>query len=634
MSNRSSVPGSQLPVPASRCPVPVRGLRVTGCGFVSAIVGAAATHEDWTGLRERRRALLSSAATCAVLLALAASTVSAQDAAPQADHPGKPAYDRWCAGCHGVEGGGDGPAAAYMLPRPRNFTLGQYQIRRTPSGEMPTDDDLLHVIDEGMPGTTMPGWRRELSDQERRNLVAYVKTFSPFFEGAEPTPLDLGRAPGASVEVIEEGRQVYQQLECWKCHGESGRGDGESAPTQEDDAGFPIRPADLTRPWQFNGGGTVEDIFRTLRTGLMGTPMPSYADAVDAGIITLDQLWAVAHYVRSLAPEDPVVRDVVRAERVDGEVPAAPDDSAWADVERFYIPLVGQIVESPRWFSPAVTGVWVQALHNGEDIALRLSWSDRSRSPSPVWAGWRARVLEVMEPKEGGTAPESQAQAPAGAGTGPANAADAPQEPMSAAGGAAPSPAQQTGAPDAIAVQFPQRLSGDMQRPYFLMGSEREPVYLWHWQSEPDQATEMLARGLALEEPLPGGANALGGQSAYDGGEWRVVLRRPLVAADTANAISLTTQQPIPIAFFAWDGDNGEEGARGAMSPWYFIYLDEPASATVYATPLVAMLVTAGLGVFAVGRAQRRERERARNGDGGGVAVTDDRHVVHHGADR
>jgi hypothetical protein len=69
------------------------------------------------------------------------------------------------------------------------------------------------------------------------------------------------------------------------------------------------------------------------------------------------------------------------------------------------------------------------------------------------------------------------------------------------------------------------------------------------------------------------------------------------------------------MALFAWDGDNGEAGARGAISTWYFIYLDEPTSGTVYATPVVAMLLTAGLGVFAVGRAQRRERERDARSD-------------------
>jgi hypothetical protein len=65
------------------------------------------------------------------------------------------------------------------------------------------------------------------------------------------------------------------------------------------------------------------------------------------------------------------------------------------------------------------------------------------------------------------------------------------------------------------------------------------------------------------------------------------------------------------MAFFAWDGDNGEHGTRGALSTWYFVQLTQPVPATTYTTPLIATLLTAGVGVFAVGRAQRRERERS-----------------------
>jgi mono/diheme cytochrome c family protein len=117
-------------------------------------------------------------------------------AAAQQPHPGKAPYDKWCAACHGYDGAGDGDAAAYMLPRPRDFTRGIYQIRTTETGQLPTDADLRHVIDYGMPGTTMPGWRRLLSTSARNALVDYIKTFSHFFaQGPAPEPLRLGRAP-------------------------------------------------------------------------------------------------------------------------------------------------------------------------------------------------------------------------------------------------------------------------------------------------------------------------------------------------------------------------------------------------------------------------------------------------------
>jgi mono/diheme cytochrome c family protein len=535
------------------------------------------------------------------VLAAGMFALPATGRAQEADHPGKPTYEKWCAGCHGTDGTGQGDGAAYMLPRPRDFTKALYQVRTTASGQLPTDADIRHVIDVGMPGTAMPGWRETLSEQERTNLVAYLKTFSRFFgRGEPPEALSFGSAPRASADAIEEGRELYQRIECWKCHGQEGRGDGQSAPTQTDDDGFPVRPADLTEPWFFNGGGTVEEIYRRLRTGLDGTPMPSFSDLIETEFMTDEQLWNVAQYVRSLAPEasPPRAREVVRAVRLDGALPATPGDSAWDDIERFYIPLVGQIVVKPRWFAASVDGVWVQAVHDGSELALRLSWSDPSRSPDPTWADWRQLVATTMQPREGDdvVTPEPVA--------GPAAApADA---------GAPPAPPAQGGLNDAIAVQFPRTIPTGMDRPYFLMGSAREPVYLWHWTSAGEGATERLARGMTRVDPLPD-ANTLTGTAAWEHGQWRVVLRRSLAVGDTAaeaaadaDRLRFATRQAIPMALFAWDGDNGEAGTRGAISTWYYIYLEEPTPPTVYATPVLAILLTAGLGVFVVGRAQRR----------------------------
>ena len=544
-------------------------------------------------------------------IGLVPQMVEAQDAA----HPGKASYDRWCAGCHGVDGAGGGDAAAYMLPRPRDFTKALYQVRTTASGQLPTDADIHRIIDDGMPGTAMPGWRELLTQTERDNLVAYLKTFSRFFEqGPAPEPLSIGSAPRASEEAIAEGREFYQRIECWKCHGDGGRGDGQSAPTQTDDEGFPIRPADLTEPWTFNGGSTVEDIYRTLLTGLDGTPMPSFRDLLAAEFMTEDQLWNVALYVRSLGPEGspPRVREVVRAMQVE-TLPGEPGDSAWNDVDRFYIPLVGQIIVRPRWFAPQVDGVWVQAAHDGNELVMRLSWSDPSQSPDPVWADWRQLVTSTMEPKE------DVAGAAVPAASGPAADADAADGGGADGSGAA---AQLPPLADAIAVQFPRTVPEGMERPYFLMGSTRDPVYLWHWSSETQQATEQMGRGPGRLDPVPG-EGTIASSAVWSNGQWQLTLRRSLVVGDTAEAASgaeagtaeaesdtdrlrFTTRQPIPMAIFAWDGDNGESGMRGSISTWYFIYLDEPTSGTVYATPVLAVLLTAGLGLVAVRRAQRR----------------------------
>ncbi|MBI4521670.1 MAG: c-type cytochrome [Gemmatimonadetes bacterium] len=509
-----------------------------------------------------------------VLLATPLPASPAAVAQGEPEPPGKATYDRWCAGCHGETGQGDGFAAPWMLPRPRDFTQALYQIRTTASGGLPTDADILRIIDEGMPGTAMPGWRDRLSSAERAALVEYVKSFSRFFEGAAPPEtLEFGRAPRATAERLADGRAIYDSIECWRCHGQQGRADGTSSPTLRDDADLPIRAADLTMNWRFNGGGRVEDIYRRMRTGLDGTPMPSQSDLLTAGVVTDDELWSLALYVRSLSPEEPPpVREVFTAALAEGELPTSPGDSIWAEVERFFVPLVGQIIVRPRWFAPTVNGVWVQALHNHQELALRLAWSDPSRSPDPAWDEWQAAVLQTMEPREG----DSIQVAPR---------------------------------PDALTVQFPRRVPTGMERPYFLMGTAQEPVYLWSWRSDQEGAVEALGRGLGSTEPLGPSESPVTASAEFADGEWSVLFRRSLAAADSANRIPFPIGEAVPVAFFAWDGSNTEEGRRGAISTWYFLYLEPATPPTVFVAPLVALLLTAGFGVLMVSRAQRRERQ-------------------------
>ncbi|HEX9691474.1 MAG TPA: c-type cytochrome [Gemmatimonadales bacterium] len=479
---------------------------------------------------------------------------------------GKELYDRWCAGCHGETGAGDGEAAAYMLPRPRDFTRAVYQVRTTANGELPTDDDLRRVIDEGMPGTAMPGWKARLRSRDRDAVVAYIKSFSRFFGDDAPTPLEFGRAPGETEAGVAEGARVFQQLECFKCHGDEGRGDGPSAPTMTDDWGFPIRPADLSRPWTFNGGSNVEDIYRRLRTGLDGTPMPSFSDVIEAGILTEDQLWRVAQYVRSLGTDEPVIREVIRAARTDAGLPSGPSDRAWDDVEPFYIPMVGQIVVAPRWFTPTVDGLWVRAVHDGERLAMQISWSDPSRSPDPAWQEWLERIA------------------------GSSMTADGPIEVMQ--GG------------DRLAVQFPVMLTEGMERPFFLGGDTRRRVYAWRWTSDGDRLE--VGRGSGLTSFAGEPSDEVVHAAIWANGRWRLMLSRSLVPRDSAAAPPFTVGEAIPIAFQAGDGSSGELGARGSVSAWYAIYLGVPAPPTMLVLPVATALVTAVLGVAIVARAQRR----------------------------
>src|SRR3989442_2926889 len=164
------------------------------------------------------------------------------------------------------------------------------------------------------------------------------------------------------------------------------------------------------------------------------TPMPSFADLIDQKFLTDEELWRLAQYVRSLSPAaPPEVRDVVHAPQIPGTVPVSPDDSAWARVTRYWFPLVGQVIHQSRWFALAVSGVWVQALHDGKTLALRGSWDDRTESPDTAWLKFEQRILETVA---GDDSAGSRAKA----------------EPW----------------PDQLAVQFPRHLPQGMERPYFL----------------------------------------------------------------------------------------------------------------------------------------------------------------------
>lgn len=491
--------------------------------------------------------------------------------AAQGPDRGERLYRRRCQECHGAEGEGDGPAADRMLPLPRDLSEARYQIRRTASGQLPTDADLHRVIRDGIPGTTMPGWPG-LDRSQREDLIAYLKGLSRFFgRGEPPEPMELGEDPGGGSESVEAGREVFGELECYRCHGQAGRGDGESAPTLEDWRENPIAATDLTEPWTFNGGSSVEEIHTRFLTGLDGTPMPSQADALEAGVVDEEDLWNLAHYVRSLGPENapPRVRDAALVQRAEDGLPAGPTADAWEDVPRFYFPLAGQVIERPRQFAPRVDGLWVQGVHDGEEMVLRVSWSDPSESPDSAWVEWQREIAATLA--DDGTA--------------------IPTDPLA----------------DRLALQFPTSVPEGRERPYFLMGGADEPVYLWRWDSERGHR-EATAVGLGQTTPL---AEAqIDGSAEWEAGQWRVTFRRSL-PGQGENRISFPAGVPVPVAFFAWDGNNGEDETRGAVSGWYFLILQEATGPLVYATPALAVLLTAAVGLFAARRARRRREGAA-----------------------
>ena len=204
-------------------------------------------------------------------------------------------YRAHCATCHGIDGAGAGPSAAWLDPPPRNFTRGEYKWRSTPSGTLPTDDDLLLRISEGVHGTSMPAWRGRLPESTRRILVQYIKTFSNRFD-QEPVgvPITVPPAPEPTPALIDQGRAAYERLKCGECHGPDGAGDGPAAPTLQDSQDRPIVAHDFTRGY-VKAGATPEIIYQIFMTGLDGTPMPAYDQTT-----TREERWPLVLHTLSL----------------------------------------------------------------------------------------------------------------------------------------------------------------------------------------------------------------------------------------------------------------------------------------------------------------------------------------------
>jgi cytochrome c oxidase cbb3-type subunit 2 len=237
---------------------------------------------------------------------------------------GRVVYEENCIGCHGERGQGDGPAAEYLDPPPRNFQKARFKFRSTGSGQLPFEEDVIRTVTCGLPGSAMPGFPL-LAEQRRRDVVDYVLDLAVFdkakilaevmIEAGEATPDAIEAAlpdlrskaiaaslgtrkrdvvsafPEPTAASIERGRVEYTKV-CANCHGTGGRGDGFSSRSLRDWQDASIVARDFTSG-VFRAGSAPSDLFLRIRTGLNGTPMPgtSEPDAV---------VWGMVHYIQSL----------------------------------------------------------------------------------------------------------------------------------------------------------------------------------------------------------------------------------------------------------------------------------------------------------------------------------------------
>jgi DMSO reductase family type II enzyme heme b subunit len=377
----------------------------------------------------------------AAAIALSLVAVSTRAVAqPGEATAGKAVYELKCAGCHGDRGDGKGPGAELLDPRPRDFTSGIFKIRST-SGKAPSDQDLFRIITEGMPGTSMPPWT-VLPERERWNLVAYVKAFAPERFKESVTKAELPKEVGSSAESIKRGKEMFEAIECHKCHGTTGRGDGPSRAELKDEWGQPIRPANLTKRWTFRGGARPREIATRMAVGVLGTPMPAFLDSVEKP----EDIWHLTNYILSLGPESPRPATLLTVGAVKDAIADDPRAEVWGTIAGQNILLMGQVIIDPRNFNPSIDMVTVRALWNDREIAFHVTWDDPTESKPDG-----KRVFA-----------------------------------------------------DVVALQFAPRVEPGGERPYFLMGDASEAVYQLRWQSDKG-AMEVSANGPGTVRPLAGG---------------------------------------------------------------------------------------------------------------------------------
>jgi mono/diheme cytochrome c family protein len=231
---------------------------------------------------------------------------------------GRLGYATYCVGCHGEKGDGNGPAARFMNPKPRDFRVGRLKYTSAPAGSPPSDADYFAALRHGLSATAMPSWAL-VPERDLQAIVAYVKTFYPGWKDDAPVPpLAIPEDPFREKPAagIAEGERVYHGIaSCIGCHAayvprekitaamksfemstdDPIRPDVYEAIPKDSDWGAQIRPPDFLFE-RTKMATTREELVKVIATGVGGTAMPSWG----SGGLTPEQLWGLGYYVESL----------------------------------------------------------------------------------------------------------------------------------------------------------------------------------------------------------------------------------------------------------------------------------------------------------------------------------------------
>lgn len=284
---------------------------------------------------------------------------------------GHDVYTLYCQTCHGEAGDGRGPTSAGMRPPPRDFRPAQFKFGGVPVGELPRDEALDHILVHGLAGTPMLAW--DLPPQQRHAVLQYIKTFAERWREEEPgSPIEVPDDPwrGRSAEAIEVGKRIYHLAGvendpegnmkyvlagCSNCHPSYITRAERVALSQRYLGAPPAAMADLEdmyRPSlkasEYNAGaytvqilpidflfqpvknGTeLEGLYRTIAAGIAGAAMPSWQ-----GIVSEEGLWALTHYVKSLAELRGTPAAIALREELMAQAPLPPHDEDITEASR------------------------------------------------------------------------------------------------------------------------------------------------------------------------------------------------------------------------------------------------------------------------------------------------------------
>jgi len=344
-----------------------------------------------------------------------------------------------------------------------------------------------------------------------------------------PKKPELPKEVASSAESIKRGKEMFEAIECNKCHGTEGRADGPSRPELKDEWGHPIAPANLTKRWNFRGGASRTDIAMRLGAGVLGTPMPSFIDSVEKP----EDIWHLTNYILSLGPDSPHYATLVTVTAVSDTIPDDPNADFWKKLTPNNIPLMGQVIQDPRNFNPSVDLVSIRAVYNDKEVAFHLTWDD------------------------------------------PTQSTDDPPKKLFA---------------DAISLQFPPQPSSGTERPYFLMGDSSDAVYLLRWENGKG-VTEVTANGPTKLAPIQS-AEATG-KAVYANGQYRLVMKRPLVSkSETRPTFTPAAFMPVAFqAWDGGAGETGTR--MSLTSWYYLRLEEPQSSRRFVIPPVVAILTLA-----------------------------------------